>query len=254
MKRKISALFILIVVISLVGMPTVFAFVTNISATIDCGGWINGTGTVDWTRDNTGSGVENLYYYAVDGAGNQILNVSDNRAVGSNAALTPNYPWDTAPQYNPITLTLISPAGNGEPEQRHLIAFGDCSGLPTYQPPAGRPDLQVAGPPAVNLYDGRINNSQTKDVAAPVAVYCTRENTIAIFKIDPVTGKGTRIINHPQGDEPAAENQLLASTEGVSLFQLSTGEYQVDAPNFEFNLYSITWEGCNSSTLVHLAP
>lgn len=254
MKRKVSALLILMVGVSLVGIQAVFALATDISATIACTGWINGTGTVEWTRANTTTGVENLYYLAVDGAGNVILNVSDNRPVGSNAVLSPSYPWDSAPQFNPITLTLISPAGNGEPEQRHLVAFGDCAGLSTYRAPAGRPDLQVAGPPATNLYDGRINNSQTKDVAAPVAIYCTREDTIAIFRIDPVTSKGTRIINHPRGDEPAAENQLLASAEGVSLFLLSTGEYQVNAPNFEFNLYSITWEGCDPSTLVHLSP
>ncbi len=110
----------------------VYGLVTNITAQIACGGWINGSGDVEWTRDNTGIGVENLYYLALDGAGTPILNVSDNRSVGSSSILTLSFPWDSSPAYNPITLYLISPAGNGFEEQVHLVGTGDCDGLPDY--------------------------------------------------------------------------------------------------------------------------
>ncbi|MBZ0297900.1 MAG: hypothetical protein K8L99_35425, partial [Anaerolineae bacterium] len=114
---------------------------------------------------------------------------------------------------------------------------------------------QVAGPLAGNLLDGRINNDQTKDVAAPVAVYCADGN-VDVYKIDAETGKGTLVIREPQveGTPEDGENTLLASAEGVSLYWLSTGEYQVNTPNFEGILYSIVWEGCDSRTLYHLAP
>ena len=112
----------------------------------------------------------------------------------------------------------------------------------------------VAGPPAGNLLDGRLNNSQLKDVAAPVAVYCADGN-INIWKINADTGEGTLIITTPQVEgTPEGGNTELASAEGISLYWLEGGQYQLNAPSFEGELYSITWEGCDSSTLFHLAP
>lgn len=112
----------------------------------------------------------------------------------------------------------------------------------------------LPGPPAGNLYDGRINNSQLKDVAAPVAIYCADGN-INIWKIDAETGEGTLVITHPQvTGTPEGGNTQLATAEGVSLYWLEGGQYQVNTPNFEGNLYSIMWQGCDSKTLTHLAP
>jgi hypothetical protein len=181
---------------------------------------------------------------AVDGAGKVLWSITDTRSVGSSSSVSAGYTWDNLPEYNPITMMLISPAGNGLPEQRQLLGVGECPGLPY----ASGED----GPEAYNLYDGRLNNSQTKDVAAPVAVYCTEQDTLAIFKIDAETGAGTQVINQPFVTETPAENQLLASANGVNLYLLATGEYQINAPNFEGKLYSIAWTGCDFGTLVHL--
>ncbi|MBZ0099252.1 MAG: hypothetical protein K8F30_09215 [Taibaiella sp.] len=116
--------------------------------------------------------------------------------------------------------------------------------------PTPEPDL--AGPPAGNL-EGRINNSESKDVAAPVALYCANDY-IDIYKIIDVETAATHlVIHHPQmyGLPENGENVLLAEAEGVSLYWLASGEYQVNTLNFEGNLYSIIWEGCNPVTLVH---
>src|SRR5690606_1132361 len=93
--------------------------------------------------------------------------------------------------------------------------------------------VQRPGPLAANLLDGRINNDQTKDVAAPVAVYCTAEDTIAVYRIDAETGDGTLVIEVPQLTASPETNTEMASIGGISLYALPSGEYQLDAPNFE---------------------
>ncbi len=112
------------------------------------------------------------------------------------------------------------------------------------------PGEQVAGPPAMNLYDGRLNNNQLKDVAAPVAIYCT-EDTIDVYKIDAETGDGTRIISVAQVEGMPESTQLLGSAQGVELYWLDTGEYQINASNFEGTPYWINWVGCSSDALMH---
>lgn len=131
-----------------------------------------------------------------------------------------------------------------------------CIEFPT-PTPISTPELIVTtvpppGPLAVNLLDGRINSSQIRDIAAPVAIYFIDGN-IDVWLIDAQTSEGTRIISYPQVME-SADVGLLASAQGVSLYWLEDSRYQLNAPNFEGNLYSITWQGCNSSTLEHLAP
>jgi hypothetical protein len=67
---------------------------------------------------------------AVDGAGTTIYDTGFNNfnfgtySFGSGA-------WSPAPQFNPITLTYISAAGNGFEEQR-ISWTGNCAGLPTF--------------------------------------------------------------------------------------------------------------------------
>ncbi len=107
-----------------------------------------------------------------------------------------------------------------------------------------------AGPLAANLLDGRLNDDQQRDVAAPVAVYCADGN-IDIYKIDAETGDGTRIISVAQVEGSPESTQLLASAEGVSLYWLDTGEYHINTTNFEGKPYWINWVGCSSDALAH---
>ncbi len=246
MRTKIVILIVLIGLLASFGVVLAQDYQGSVVITCDYF-TASGTGAHILNRDTTGTGQEQIILRATDGAGRQIYSVSYSNLLGTYAGgIIGTTAWSRAPRYNPIIFSIISPAGNGFREQIQVFT-GSCPGLP--DAPGG-----VAGPPATNLYDGRINNSQLKDVAAPVAVYCTEEETIAIFKIDAETGEGTRVINHPLGDEPTPENQLLAEAAGVSLYLLSSGEYHISAPNFEFKTYTILWQGCDSSTLVHVSP
>jgi hypothetical protein len=159
-----------------------------------------------------------------------------------------------------VTFTVDYPDGTFEVGETVIISITDIPG--TTNGTQGAADIAkvgaetdcLAGPLAENLLDGRINNSQSHDVAAPVAVYCVDGN-IDVYKIDPKTSDGTRIISVPQADgSPADGTQLLSAAQGVSLYWLDTGEYQINTTNFEGLPYWINWVACNANTLKHLSP
>ncbi len=95
---------------------------------ITCTGF-NSSDIVTLDRDNTGAGNELYRYEVTDGAGTLIFTFQSQLPLGGytmgGAAYT------TAPQYNPITVTMISLAGNGLPQQTITQQSGTCSGLPT---------------------------------------------------------------------------------------------------------------------------
>src|SRR5690606_15566188 len=41
-------------------------------------------------------------------------------------------PWTSTPRYNPLTLRVVSRAGNGFSEQLVTLANGNCEGLPSF--------------------------------------------------------------------------------------------------------------------------
>ncbi|MFN7209233.1 MAG: hypothetical protein ACK4P1_02430 [Aggregatilineales bacterium] len=125
---RYAILFVLSVVLA-APLVQVQAVIINGTPKITCTG-VDGSGvTVTINRDNTGSNKEEVRLVAFDGAGMQIYD-----AGGSFSLAT--YPfgsgsWSPPPQYNPITLTYISFAGNGFEEQR-ITWTGECPGLPTF--------------------------------------------------------------------------------------------------------------------------
>lgn len=89
----------------------------------------NGAASVQWDRNTSGTGTENLRYLVTDGAGTELFIYDDIRSVGS-AAIPTAFGYFTLPSYNPIRLLLTSPAGNGFPEQVLFDITGECEGLP----------------------------------------------------------------------------------------------------------------------------
>lgn len=100
--------------------------------------------------------------------------------------------------------------------------------------------------------DDRVNHTD-KDRAAPVAIYC-KAHGIEARRIDPVTSIG---IDPPSislsyedieaAGVPATENLLLAENQGVSLYRLTTGEFQVNVLNantYEYKWYIFVWDQC----------
>ncbi len=175
---------------------------------------------------------------AAPGAGNGVAITTLNyisKSVGNGGFTTPTVLSYTFPRDTTFNLQ-IEWEYLGEPENTYSIS---CSS-----------SEDGAGPLAANLLDGRLNNEQGKDVAAPVAVYCADGN-IDVYKIDAETGDGTRIISVAQVEGSPESTQLLASAEGVSLYWLDTGEYHINTTNFEGKPYWINWVGCSSDALTH---
>ena len=104
-----------------------------------------------------------------------------------------------------------------------------------------------------SIGDGRINDGANQ-LAAPVAVYCTRGNLEA-YKIDAETGRGDLAFQTPLVNGASQEGgTLLASGLGIELYWRADGKYQLNTLNFEGNLYAIAWVGCDGSEFEYIAP
>lgn len=95
------------------------------------------TGSIILDRDNTGAGQEALRVDITDGAGTLILTESFSNFLGIYPDGIGIFVYTTAPQYNPLTFTLTSLAGNGLPEVVVFEAQGNCDGLPLFSLPGG---------------------------------------------------------------------------------------------------------------------
>ncbi len=93
------------------------------------------TGSHVLDRDNTGSGEEALRVEVTDGAGTVIFRLDYQTALGTYGGGIGDFTYTRAPQFNPLTFTLISKAGNGLPEQVDFVATGECPGLPYFAGP-----------------------------------------------------------------------------------------------------------------------
>jgi hypothetical protein len=89
-----------------------------------------GTGPHVLDRDNTGSGLEAVRIDVTDGAGTLLYTLTFGNVLGSYAGgMIGTTAYTTAPQSNPITVTVTSLAGNGLPEQATVIGQGTCDSL-----------------------------------------------------------------------------------------------------------------------------
>lgn len=103
--------------------------------------------------------------------------------------------------------------------------------------------------------DGRVNAAEC---APPVVPYCL-SNGVYVYEIDPETGEGMLLmmvrdevleaIGVPQ------ENTTLAQIGDIILSRLDTGEFQINAPDFEGKPYILVWDACpfNESYLIKAA-
>lgn len=103
---------------------------------------------------------------------------------------------------------------------------------------------------AMNLLDGRFNNVQDKDVAAPVAIY---GDGIQIYSIDPETGDGWLDVHITQQmideigvptDEPVLLGQGTNHYTGIDIFvyRLPTGEFQINTHYAHGTPYVFVWD------------
>ncbi|MAS37508.1 MAG: hypothetical protein CL610_26160 [Anaerolineaceae bacterium] len=104
----------------------------NPGYTVGCEGFRSDGGQLVLNRDNTGAQSEAFVVSAIDGAGNIIYEPEyDVFFVGTTVTIEPGTEasWTSSPIYNPLTLRVVSPAGNGLDAQVIASAIGTCEGL-----------------------------------------------------------------------------------------------------------------------------
>jgi len=92
--------------------------------------------------------------------------------------------------------------------------------------------------------DDRIN----RQAYATASIYCDADNSrVLVLGISP-TVIGNELLSVPYAELPAAptdSNVLIAQNGNVSLYRLTTGEYQVNSgPDAEGKTYVVVWNGC----------
>jgi uncharacterized protein YraI len=134
-QRKLFGFIVLIILLSLAAIPASAANSSTAAFSLDCAGFTGTGGSVLLDRDNTGASRESFILSATDGIGNIIYEpVVDEFFVGTTISWTDSsqIAWTSTPQYNPLTLRVISRAGNGFGEQLVSLSTGSCEGLPSF--------------------------------------------------------------------------------------------------------------------------
>jgi hypothetical protein len=129
----------------------------------------------------------------------------------------------------------------------------------------GNYTVEITGPGNVTLgrtgspntfTDGRINSSVILDGGAPVAVYCRADGSIDVWFISVSSSRGSLLFRvSAQRIEdvgvPTEENALLRFLGSVAVYRLTTGEFQVNAANFDGTPYVMIWDGCPATNYYH---
>ncbi|MFN8371977.1 MAG: hypothetical protein U0694_03755 [Anaerolineae bacterium] len=129
----------------------------------------------------------------------------------------------------------------------------------------GSYSVQITGPGNVTLGrrgnpntfgDGRINNSVILDGGAPVAIYCRSDGAVDVYFISRSSQRGTflfRVSAQRISDigVPTEANTLLRFVGSVAVYRLTTGEFQVNAVNFDGTPYAVVWNGCPATRYYH---
>ncbi len=189
-----------------VGQSSPISAATNnsISYSVGCTkiNWVSGSITPD--RNTTGAGSETITVTVTDGAGTVLVSVSINAPLG--VAGNPGNPtYATSPQYNPLTLTIESPAGNGFSKQTVYSTEGACAGLSTLSKSSSEPQFFTPG-------DGRIDGK----AGDRVAVYCNpSEDRLVVYGVDD-SGKGFYLTTFSHSALVVAGSQGLTKHLGIT--------------------------------------
>ncbi|MEO8611824.1 MAG: hypothetical protein ABI690_28250 [Chloroflexota bacterium] len=262
---KISGLVILmVIVIGLVAtQPALALSINGLNVTLDCTSWSYNAYDFTTDRDNTGANAEAYDIIITDGAGT-LLHVVSNNGVGLGGPIydgpTTNiiYNQGVAPLYNPLTFTWTSRSGNGYNAQIAYTTSGNCLGLPTFGASKGSSSKVIEGEVQFDPGDDRLNR-ETKDRAAPVAIYCV-DWGIEIRVIDYPTSRGidppaiTALTEQIDSVGVPDVNTLLGDHNGVQLYRLTTGEYAVFTHYANENKpYIFVWDQCPVPTKTYHA-
>jgi hypothetical protein len=138
-RRLLSLAVLVLLALSVIGAPqSASALITNTPAKVDfsCTAiTVLESGSFTFDRNNTGIGGESYTLTITDGDGTVLYSESGAGPVGTSTQLgIPGFsvPYQSTPNYNPISINYDSPAGNGFDAQHIVFASGACDGLPYY--------------------------------------------------------------------------------------------------------------------------
>jgi hypothetical protein len=206
--------------------------ITQGSYTIGCtGGFVGSNWVVEGEYINTNDNRERVVVTVTDGAGTVLFSDVSTLEMGVNNLPSVSENYDTLPKYNPITVTVVSPAGGSLAEPvTNWVVQGICPGLPFFN-----------GDAAFN--DGRINNTVADQ---PVSIYCN-DDGITVYAI--FAGKSALAFTVTKAElakypEFPAQNTLIKEAKGARLYKLTSGEYQVNRVKEDKSEYEFRWKGC----------
>lgn len=162
----------------------------NVRWVVSCDGFRSNGGGFILTRDNTGVGREQLVIYATDGTGKTIFGpLVESFIVGGGLYITSgvSFKWTAAPTANPLTVYVVSVAGNGYPEQPVYSVQGNCDNFTGFLTPLPFPPLQPPSP-SVGL------NQPSRLVANPQNIGQNYEGYLVVntFRANLRSGDGVR--------------------------------------------------------------
>lgn len=125
--------FLVTVLAALLAAPASAGRRDGLSFDISCDGFASLGGGIVLNRDNTGTGREAFYLIARDGVGNIIYGPEEESfVIGGSLYIDPGvfFLWSAEPQANPLTVRVVSLAGNDLSEQIIYERRDVCGGLP----------------------------------------------------------------------------------------------------------------------------
>lgn len=190
--------------------------------------------TISWTEDDGGgSDLARLSFY--DGNGTLIGNPLIAIPAGMNETSNLSYGFFTflaTPQSRPFTAVFYDLPSNAELSRITFDPgiYGVCTKVPLIVPANSSASPNTPQPA---FTDGRINNW---DTASPVVLYGYDDNQgrgLHLYSPD-----GVLLLDIGAGqiaavDDCPASNTLIASTGAISLYRLSSCEFQLNAPSLD---------------------
>jgi hypothetical protein len=146
-----------------------------------------------------------------------------------------------APKHNLLTV-LVMLALLAAVATQIAVPNGSVFAVPVTgeEPPVATEAVKSPEANPILFKDGRVNN-RASDANQNAGIYCNGNQVVVYL----VNAQGSILALHVTAAEILAvpefpeSNTLIKSANGVSLFRLTTGQLQVNAPG-----YSFQWKGC----------
>lgn len=203
--------------------PVFGAGASGFSAALSCSGFTTNGGNIVANRDNTGSGAESIAINVIDGSGNIIYQSINALPLNWQVSLgTGAYGWRRTPAANPLTLNVVSLAGNGLSSEVIYTVSANCDTLAT---------AETVAPAAVVT-----NTNVSASIAPGQDVPIPTNNTAAIEQLPYYMIVNTENLNLRSGDGPnftlvavvkgGTRAQVIGRNENRSWWLLDVGGYR----------------------------